>query len=68
MYDYKELREKALNENATVEDRVALYEWLEQYDMRSWNGECFDIGEGLSLYPVYNITDDEVELIDAEIK
>ena len=29
------------------------WEWMEQYGMNDWNGECFDIDNGLSLYPVY---------------
>ena len=74
MYEYTELREKALSAEATTEDRLALYNWMEQYAMSEWNGECFNIDDGLSLYPVYNITYDdndeidEIELIEAEIR
>ncbi len=33
-----------------------------------WNGEFWNIGDGLRLYPVYQeIEDDVFELIDAEI-
>ena len=28
----------------------------EQAGMNYWNGECFDIDNGLSLYPVYTET------------
>lgn len=74
MYNYAELREKALASGATAEDRINLFYWMERYNMRAWNGECFDIDEGLSLYPVYNIFYDEdgeiddLELVDAEIR
>lgn len=68
-YNYKELREKALSTTATTENRLELFNWMEQYAMNEWNGECFDIDEGLSLYPIYEINDDdEINLIDAEIK
>lgn len=73
-YNYAELREKALSADATAEDRIALFKWMEEYDMREWNGECFDIDDGKDLYPVYDITYDEdgeivdCELIDAEIR
>ena len=68
-YDYRELREKALRFGSTIEDRLALFEWMERYDMRSWNGECFDIDDGKSLYPIYSEEeDDQAELIDAEVR
>ena len=73
-YAYAELREKALSAESTAEDRIELFDWMENYDMRAWNGEYFDIDEGLRLYPVYDITEDEdgeileMTLIDAEIR
>ena len=74
MKTYTELREKALDINATAEDRLALFFWMEQNAMMCWNGECFNIGEGLSLFPVHHIEYDEdgeieeVIVVDAEIK
>lgn len=74
MYTYEEKRAKAIAHNSTVEDRLALFLWLENYNMRGWNGECFDIDDGLCLYPVYKCTYDkdgeieEIELIDAEVR
>lgn len=75
MYEYAELREKALSSTSTAEDRLALYNWMENYAMSEWNGECFDIDDGLSLYPVYNILEEteegdiiDLELVDAEIR
>lgn len=73
-YTYQELRAAAMRENATAEDRLRLYYWFEREDMADWNGECFDMDEGLGLYPVYEDVYDEdgeietVNLVDAEIK
>jgi hypothetical protein len=69
--DYQILRINAVGSFSTTEDRLALYEWMENNDMRDWNGECFDIDDGLSLYPVYDekaLEDDEVVIIDAEVR
>ena len=71
---YDELRAKAVAADATAEDRISFYNWMEDQCMCCWNGECFDIDEGLNLYPVYDITYDEdgeieeVRLVDAEIR
>lgn len=73
-YSYNEVREAALSKTATAEDRIALYEWMENYAMREWNGEYFDIDNGLQLFPVYEEKldeDGEIEeliLVDAEIR
>ena len=50
---YTELRDAAIN-NGTPEDVAALVEWMEQYGGRYWNGEYYDIGDGLRLRPIYN--------------
>lgn len=74
MYTYAEKRAKAIAPDSTVEDRLALYNWMEDHDMGDWNGECFNIDNGLYLYPVYKYTYDkdgeieEVELVDAEVR
>lgn len=73
-YTYQQLREKALSENATAEDRIRLFSWFEHESMRDWNGEYFDMDDGLRLYPVYDVITDEsgdyesVQLVDAEIR
>lgn len=68
-YDYKELRAKAISSDSTKEDRLALYDWCCNYMNSGWNGEFWDIDDGLGLYPVYQeIEDDVFELIDAEIR
>lgn len=74
-YHFKELREKALSKTATVEDRLNLVEWCSRYDL-SWNGECYNILDGLYLYPIYQGVgepDDDgdflqYEVVDAEIR
>lgn len=73
-YDYAELREKAISPNSTTADRLNLFHWMEDHDIGDWNGECFDIDDGLSLYPVFKEVVDEdgdvleIEVIDAEIR
>lgn len=57
-YDYGELREKALAPNATFEDKVDLACWFDNYDPSAWNGECYDLGEGITMRPVYGAQDD----------
>lgn len=56
-YDWEEVKSAALSPNATADDVDALGEWLERYDMLSFNGEYYDLGDGLRLYPVYEIND-----------
>lgn len=72
-YTYQELRAAAISPSATADDRLRLYRWFENNDMRDWNGECFDMDDGLSLYPVYDEIEDEdgeieYKLVDAEIR
>ena len=58
-YDYEELRAKAIN-NPTFENLEALADWLRYYDysQKSWNGEFWDIDDGLRLYPIYGDEDE----------
>lgn len=72
-YTYQELRTTAISQTATTEDRLRLYHWFENNDMRDWNGEYFDMDEGLRLFPVYEEIEDEdgeieYKLVDAEIR
>ena len=57
-YDYQELRAAAI-ENPTFENLEALADWLRNYDTKSWNGEFWDIDNGLRLYPVYGDEDED---------
>lgn len=50
-YDYKELRTNAIN-NPTFENLATLANWLTAFDPASWNGEFFDINDGLRLRPI----------------
>lgn len=69
-YNYEELRAAATAPNATQEQINTLGEWLEQYGMSDWNGECFDIGNGESLYPLYSGPDEygDFKLLGYEIR
>lgn len=67
-YDFEDLYAAANRFEATAEDRMKLCSWMETYDMDSWNGECFNLGDGRSLYPIYEEQDDEFILVDAEIR
>ena len=68
-YDYEELKEKALSEDATQKDLENLYDWFEMYDVYSWDGYCYPIDGVNSLYPIYAETDeDEYEIVGYEIK
>lgn len=59
-YNYKELETAALN-NPTEENLAALGEWFELYGMDFWNGECWAIDGNHSLYPIYELVDEELE-------
>lgn len=68
-YDYEELRKRALAENSTTADRLALLEWCDEFLYSRFNGECYDIDDGLELYPIYNEVEEDVfELVDAEVR
>lgn len=69
IYDYEELKNKALAADATQDDINALGECLEQYGDRYWNGEYFSIEGGIRLYPIYHEFDeDEFEIIGYELR
>lgn len=69
-YDFEDLKEKALAPTATQDDIDALGEWLNKYDVPSYNGESFylydenDHRQG-SIYPEWNDPDenDQSEII-----
>ncbi|MBO7070541.1 MAG: hypothetical protein J6W09_04530 [Bacteroidales bacterium] len=69
-YDYKTLRDAALRPNATKLDRLALGEWMDRFCSSAWNGECYDIDDGRTLWPVYEVVDDAgyMELIDYDVR
>lgn len=59
-YFYEELRAAAVAPTATEDDLAALGAWFEQYGVDSWNGECWDAGDGLRLFPIVK-WDDELD-------
>lgn len=70
-YDYATLNAAATKTNATETDKLNLLSWFEVNDSSSWNGECYDLGNGLGLYPIYDLVDEEneiFEIVGAEIK
>ena len=68
-YDYRELRERALAPDATFEDKASLARWFDNYDPYEWNGECYDLGDGISVRPVYGEPDENgnYQIVDYEI-
>ena len=69
IYDYEELKNKALSADATQEDVNALGEWFEQYGDRYWNGECFSVENGIHLYRIEEeIDEDEWEVTGYELR
>lgn len=50
-YDFKELRENALN-TRSQDDIDALGEWFDHYGKMCWNGEVYD-ADGFYIKPVY---------------
>lgn len=69
MYQFEEIYAAASKFDSTKEERMALYNWLDIYDPSSWNGECYDLGDGRSLYPIYEEDEDgNFNVIDAEIR
>ena len=69
-YNYKELVEKATATGATIDDRLALFDWFDRYDIDYWNGEYYQMDDGLRLYPIYAFDSNEgcFVLVDADIR
>lgn len=57
-YEYSEFRAAALAD-PTAENLAALGEWLQEYGVRYWNGESWDIDGGRRLRPIYGEEPDE---------
>lgn len=69
VYDYQELKEKALSADAKQEDINNLGEWFEQYGDKYWNGEYFSIDNNIHLYRIVKEVDEnEWETIGYEIR
>ncbi len=52
-YDYNGLKDKALSNNATLEDLKNLADWFDEFDPSSWNGEFYNMEDGMELVPEY---------------
>jgi hypothetical protein len=69
IYDYEDLKSKALAADAAPEDLSALGEWFELYGDRYWNGEYFRVEGGHRLYPIYEeVEEDEFEIKGYELR
>lgn len=67
-YDYKELRDKAI-ETGKEADVWALAEWMERYGYGYWNGECWDIDDGKTLWPILRENEDgDCNVVNYEIR
>lgn len=68
-YDYEELRAAAIRTNATQKDINTLGEWFNSYGESYWNGEYYDMDDGLRLYPVSEEVETDVfEVVGYEIR
>lgn len=68
-YAFEDLYAAVKAPTATKEDRLALCNWCSRFDNGSWNGECFDLEDGHSLYPIMEEQPDgDWLLVDAEIR
>lgn len=69
IYDYEELKNKALSADATQDDINTLGEWFECFGGRYWNGEYYSVENGIHLYPVcHEVDEDEWEIVGYELK
>lgn len=68
-YNYQELRQKAVAPNATQEDVNALGAWFLRHGEKFWNGESYDMGDGLRIFPIWEeIDEDNYEIVGYEIR
>lgn len=67
-YSYEELH-RAVAEDPTHENRMALGEWFQEYGMEYWNGEFFD-ADDFRLVPIYDWDEETAQgnIIDYELR
>lgn len=53
MYNYEELKRKALAPEATQYDIDSLGGWFNRYGDPFWNGECWTIDSSYDMWPIY---------------
>lgn len=52
-YGYEQLRAAAVSKDATQSDINALGEWFAEHGSTYWNGEYYDAGDGMRIFPIY---------------
>ena len=63
-YDYETLRNAAIAYKATQDDINALGNWFSQFGDAYWNGEYYDAGHGLRLFPIYKASEDNEDCFE----
>lgn len=56
-YQYADLLKQALK-TESQEDLQALADWMDAYDSRSWNGEAYNLDNGMMLYKIFDPDND----------
>lgn len=54
-YMFNDLLSRAINAGDLTNETKELAEWFNRYDNSAWNGECYVIGDGTYLYPLYDL-------------
>lgn len=70
-YGYEELRKIALADDATQAGINRLGEWFDRYGSAYWNGEYYDAGDDVRLFPIYepiNEGEDQFEVVGYELR
>lgn len=63
-YSFEQLKNKALNNNATQIDLFNLGEWFTNYGNQFWNGEYYEINSIYGLKPYYIVNENDDCVID----
>lgn len=63
-YSFEQLKNKALDSNATQNDLSKLGEWFTNYGNQFWNGEYYDINSVCGLQPHYIVDENDECYID----
>lgn len=63
-YSFEQLKNKALENNATQNDLSQLGEWFTNYGNQFWNGEYYDINSVCGLQPHYIVDENDECYID----
>lgn len=68
-YRYEEIANEAIAD-PTDENLERLWNWFEAFGQeRYWNGESYEVKDGIRLYPIYTeVRVDEYEIIGYELR